>query len=212
MRNACVGLLMMVLLGLSGTAGAAYTYGYEWDFVDDFSNTTAQPQDSEGNVAWEYRCGAWDTAPSGAGLYSTWADWLSPPAWQGSTNPSSLTGQGFLKACQPGVGDQYPFLVWVSNVTGQVQVEIDLTNADGSYQASVFMNDSTLSSSTSGSSEDWSYSDLLDVTAGDKITLRFGSWGNYPTVDADFTVTYLPEPTTMGLLVFGGIALLRRGK
>jgi hypothetical protein len=210
MRSKWLGM-MMVTLSLSGLASAAYDYGYEWDFYDDFSGATAQPLDSEGNIAWEYRKGAWNTNPLDAGLYEDWADWLSPPAWQGSTAPQSLLGQGFMKACQPGTGDQFPFLMWVSNVTGQVQINIAITNADGNYQAKVFKNNDTLDEEE-GSSSDWSYSNLLNVIAGDKVALRLGSWGNYPTVDADFTVTYVPEPMTLALLAVGGIAMLRRKK
>ena len=112
MRNKWLAL-SLVLLGLSGMASATYQYGYEWDFVDDFGSTTTQPLDSQGNIAWEYRAGAWNTAPSDASLYTTWASWLTPPAWQGNTPPESFIGEGFLRASTPGTGDQYPFLTWV---------------------------------------------------------------------------------------------------
>ena len=69
MKNTVKASLVLVLvLLMGGVVLGAYPPGYVWSFVDNFSSTTAQVLDSEGNVAWEYRCGAYNQTPSQVGL------------------------------------------------------------------------------------------------------------------------------------------------
>jgi hypothetical protein len=165
-----------------------------WDFVKDFSTTTSQVTDSQGNVVWEYRAGAWNSLPSQTSFYSSFGSWLTPPAWEGNTGPQSRIGSGYLRACTPGGGDQFPFLTWKSSISGHVTVNLSVSNPTGAYQVEVFKNDTPLVSE-GGLSTTFNYSDTLAVAVGDRITLMFGAWGNYPEANVSFKVDQIAEPS-----------------
>jgi len=133
------------ILLISGLAQAGYITGYEWDFKNDFSSVTTNVTDSQGNVAWRYRVGAWNTDPSAA---SGMGWWNTSGFWEGNASPQGgkLGSSGWLGSVSPGGGSQCPILIWESNVTGQVDVSIALSSTSGNYGVAIFKNDVSLAS------------------------------------------------------------------
>lgn len=205
-------LIGAAILLNSGLAQAGYITGYEWDFANDFSSTTTNVTDSQGNVAWQYRAGAWNTAPSGASNAMTW----NAGSWEDvNTNPAGKIGEGWLASGTPGGANQCPILIWKSNVTAPVDISIGLSSTSGNYAVTIFKNDTALVSKnpdTPGymlTGYTYSLNHYL-VSAGDVIAVQISPWGANNTVTTDFTVTLVPEPATLAVLGAGLMLMVGR--
>ncbi|MFA5206466.1 MAG: PEP-CTERM sorting domain-containing protein [Lentisphaeria bacterium] len=201
------------LLTASAFTQAAYIDGFTWDFKEDFSTVTTNVQDSEGNVAWQYRVGASGTAPSTA---SDMGWWHTGGFWEGNASPKGgQIGNGWLGSIDPGAANQCPILIWKSNVTAPVDISIDLSSTSGNYWVTIFKNDTVLASEYPGSSgykvTGYTYSlNHYSVSAGDVIAVRINPWAANNTITTDFTVTLVPEPASLAVLGAGLLLMVRR--
>jgi uncharacterized protein YjlB len=166
----------------------SYTAGYQWDYEEDFSSTTQNVPDSEGNIAWMYRAGAYSETPSSASLMG-W--WNTSGFWE-SVDSGAEIGNGWMMSKSPGGGDWCPFLIWKSNITGKVDLSISLSSSSD-YGVTIFKNDTEIGGqdpNTSDYNKCYSFSQQsYSVAVGDVIAIKIIPWGSYPVVNTSFTVT-----------------------
>jgi hypothetical protein len=113
-------------------------------------------------------------------------------------------------------GSDFSSALFTAPTSGTYDLSTTFTGCQPGELASVYVldNGATLFGLSVGSLQSQNYSTSLNLAAGDVVTFAVGYVDNASTagdsVALDATITEAPEPTSLALLMFGGVALALR--